>query len=192
MTYCFYLQGTNSSISRINDSYEKIYNITLSIEKSGNFFNCNLTSQKNEAPVFYDDEIVGNAILGNNVTAYGTDIPEQYVFFNKSGKIGLANITFYQNYMQYLNNMEGLLKYYNYSYVDSPTFSAIMQSISIYNNYVSKGPYLINETQNYVLNNSKLEYTMYSPFIYDIKVKLENYSYNTTIYTAGSTIQISG
>ncbi|MEM0147673.1 MAG: hypothetical protein QXD11_01220 [Candidatus Micrarchaeaceae archaeon] len=191
MTYCFYLQKTNISISNINESYNKIYNITVSIKDGNKLFNSTLTSQEGQGQVFYNGKAIGNATIGNNVTAYGTNLPEQYLFFNRSGNISIANISFYQNYMQYWNNMKGLLGYYNSSYVDSSTFSSIIQSVSVYNNYISKEPYLINKTQDCIVDKDAFTCIPYSPFMYRILIKLKGMNYNNSIYTAGSIIRIT-
>ncbi|MGC8647249.1 MAG: hypothetical protein ACP5SA_00310 [Candidatus Micrarchaeia archaeon] len=192
MTYCFYKEDTNATVSQISKPESFSYNITLFIGNNMNQYESVLLSNRALSSIVFLNRSIGNAIVENVSGATGGSFTN-YLVLKRQNTEQIINATNYLQYEQVLLNAEDLLSYYNSTSTSSSTVSQVLQSVSS----LGKSVNILLDTANTTINGCILSnYTLYckpSPYLYyTIDAVLDNANYtNATLDYEGSTIKIS-
>jgi hypothetical protein len=194
LTYCFYKKYQNADIDTIGSSYHSSYNITLNVGVDGTLFNANLTSAKNQSALMNNNAAYGTAIVYGQAVTYSTNIPQDFALLAKQSGLSALQISSYQTFEQYSNNLQSTLNFYNNSIVSSSTLTSINQEVNADNSYITV---LMNSTSSNIngcsLTQSSIVCSSTSPFIYNnITARFQKnvFSGNSTIDVGGSTINV--
>ncbi len=193
MTYCFYKNYTGRSTGRISASYDATYNITLGLNLGGLALTSDLTSAKASSTIEGSGKAYGNTAVYGEVIGYGDQPSQGLAIMQAPGSSYLIPLSYYQTSLQYWNNLESMLGYYNNSLVSEDTLSAIQQSVSANNNYLKT---LFNASAGQSPCNvasSSVTCKPSAPLIYtNITVALDSAlpPWNSTLNVEGSTVNI--
>jgi hypothetical protein len=130
ITHCVKLYPANTTVSYIEDEQKYGYNTTLTLYNGTLRLSSSLSSVRNSSALGSSSgKVYGNAsVIG--VSGVGPQPYSSYVVLDTSGSERAANISYYNTYLQYLNNFYSLMDYYNNS---NENASVVVQGISTLN-----------------------------------------------------------
>ncbi len=196
--YCIYLNPTNNYFSKINNSHNFFYNITLNISGLSKLpIYSNLSGFKNSEDISLNNKIIGK-IYVNNISGEGPMPYSNYLIFNNSIDNYAINIGNYQPYKQAFESFNTTMSQYNGGlyWGGGPAITQIRQSINNFN-YASSQFIESPEAQNNqcnLLNINKTEFYSCRPFsllnyIFTFDVFNKTIS-NITVNSQGSILYI--
>lgn len=176
--YCVQPIATNNYFSKINNSHNFFYNITLNISGLSKFpIYSNLSNFKNNENISLNNKIIGN-INVNNISGEGQMPYLNYFIFNNSKDNYVINIINYSPYVQAFENFNSTIEYYNGHLFENGVNPSIQQDINYFNdkssNFIKSQP--IQNNQCNLLNLNKTEFYSCRPF------SLLNYIFTFDIY----------
>lgn len=191
MTYCFYPEQTNASVSSILPNGSYAYNISLLIDENGLELSSNLsnTTSTSQLKAEGTNDTYGNAIV-ESVSGLRQGISQSYLVLNKSGQKYIINASAYAAYGQALTSSEGMLGYYNGTGTSASAIQSILQGVSQLNSEAGKlSSTSATSISNCTLSGNFLSCAPMPYFYYMINASLP-ISNNYSIDFEGSTITI--
>ncbi len=188
-TICIVPYSTQYNLSNLNaNQYSFSYNFTLRAYYNGVEFYARFNNTKC-ASLFSGNEKIGEACI-SNISGIG---PINYAtLISNSTSSGIANQSLYQSYMQARNNMYSTLSYFNSSYADNAEQAQINSAIDYYEKAASdlEGSGF-GSIQGCYAGENYLECKPTYPLSYVINARLNQSTYNETLYYQGSILHIS-
>jgi len=193
-TYCVYENPSGSYTQNVSASSGYTYNVTLSLTYGNTTYTSNINSNEPHASLFNGASVAGNVTISGQISGQSLQSPSTIEVLGSNSSAYPINMGYYNTYGQYLSAMEAKLGYYNGSGVNPTEFSSIQQSISSYNNYLSR---FINTAADkacsiYIRNGSAyLSCPASSQLDFgNITVHIYNQTIDQSLYVGGSTINV--
>ena len=112
ITYCVKLYPTNTTASIIRGTQSYGYNASLLLYNGTDRFSADLNNLKNASQLYDSSGMAEGNVIVSEVSGVGSQQYNDYVVLNTSGNTRPINISYYDNYLQYLNGLEAFLNYY--------------------------------------------------------------------------------
>ena len=113
ITYCVKMNPTGTTVSSIRAAQSYSYNVSLLLSNSTEHLSASLNDLKNASSLAGPDgRIYGNAAV-SSVSGIGPQPYSNYMVLNTSGTMKAVNMSYYDNYIQYLNTLTSFMNYVN-------------------------------------------------------------------------------